>query len=440
MTKKFNGFVHASSYRNQNAIYLNENTIKEMEIKSQTITLHFGNRTKNLKIIPDKNLGREEIIIPKSLTKSLSIPILKYECYFKGNHMYVGPVIGYFVTTGNYNKQYLQKLRFIEYRGINGLIFIFKRSGINKLTETIDGYYYHPETNAFIKGTFPYPSAMFIRTRIKPSTYRYFSYHIGKKIFNYPFINGSKWKFYSAMSKRKNIKNHLPETVRYHGVASVIRMVNNYQSVYLKPLNLSRGRGILHVRKLKNGYRVSTPKGYRKIVKTKKRLAAVLKNKLSKNGNYIVQQEIRFKKSKNKMDFRVYIQKDETKQWRYSGMETKVAKAGSVISNSKNRERIIPGDKAFKDIFNMNDSQAKQKKEELTRLCIKVLEAMERDGAKLGDAAVDFVMDRNRKIWLLEVQVNYASEKKAYRTKDERLVLPYILPTPFKYAKALSGF
>ncbi|SES24523.1 YheC/D like ATP-grasp [Salipaludibacillus aurantiacus] len=440
MAKKFKGFIRFSRKRNQSSIYLNNRTLRRLKINSGYIKLHFGEKSKKLNIKIDRKLNTGEIIIPRRMSKRITIPVLKYECYFKGNNMYLGPVIGHLVSARNYKRRRLQKLRFSKYNGINGLIFIFKKRGINRYNKTIKGYYYNAKTASFTAGTFPYPSAMFIRTRMKTSTYRHFKYHIGKKIFNFPFINGSKWKFYSRMSRRKNIRNHLPKTMRYKGVDSVVRMAKKYNSVYLKPRALSRGRGILHVRKLKNGYRISNHTGYRKVVKTKKRLAAVLRNKLRKNGNYIVQQEIRFKKSRNKMDFRVYIQKDETKQWKYSGMETKVAKAGSVISNSKNRERIIPGDKAFKEVFNMNDSQAKQKKEELTRLCIRVLKGMERDGAKLGDAAVDFVMDKNRKIWLLEVQVNYASEKKAYRTKDERLVLPYILPTPFKYAKALSGF
>ena len=49
-------------------------------------------------------------------------------------------------------------------------------------------------------------------------------------------------------------------------------------------------------------------------------------------------------------------------------------------------------------------------------------------------------MDKDCKIWLLEVQVNYAAEKKANRTIDEQQVFPDILPTPFEYAKALAGF
>ncbi len=158
------------------------------------------------------------------------------------------------------------------------------------------------------------------------------------------------------------------------------------------------------------------------------------------NKKYIVQQEIPFNSSGNKIDFRVYFQKDITKNWKYSGMETKVAKKGSIISNSKNRERIIPGATALKEIYQLNKNQMEQKIKEITQLCIEVLKLMENDRNHIGDAAVDLVIDENNKVWLLEVQLNYAAEIKANRTEDEQLILPKILPTPFEYAKALAGF
>jgi hypothetical protein len=65
---------------------------------------------------------------------------------------------------------------------------------------------------------------------------------------------------------------------------------------------------------------------------------------------------------------------------------------------------------------------------------------MEKQGYLLGDAAVDFILDKSANLYLLEVQINYAAEIKAFRDEDEQRVLPCVLPTPFEYAKALAGF
>lgn len=142
----------------------------------------------------------------------------------------------------------------------------------------------------------------------------------------------------------------------------------------------------------------------------------------------------------NKIDYRIYLQKDYSKNWKYSGMETKVGQKNSIISNSRNRERILAGESALKGFYQLNDAQVQQKVEEITNLCIRVLKIMEKRGHQLGDAAVDLVIDQNQKVWLLEVQINYAAEIKANREADERRVLPFVLPTPFEYAKALTGF
>ena len=101
--------------------------------------------------------------------------------------------------------------------------------------------------------------------------------------------------------------------------------------------------------------------------------------------------------------------------------------------------KLLAGESALKEFYHLNDEQVK-KSREITKLCIHVLKIMEKRGHQLGDAAVDLVIDQNQKVWLLEVQLNYAAEIKANREADERRVLPFILPTPFEYAKALTGF
>ncbi len=121
-------------------------------------------------------------------------------------------------------------------------------------------------------------------------------------------------------------------------------------------------------------------------------------------------------------------------------METKVAKKGSIITNSINREKIIPGKIALQEEYQLSKIQAEKKIEEITKLCITVLNKMEVKDFNLADAAVDLIIDKNKKIWLLEVQLNYAAEIKANRGEDEKYILPYILPTPIEYAKVLAGF
>jgi YheC/D like ATP-grasp len=422
-------------------IHLNEEILKRLNIQTNSVILNFGQFKKELTIEIDNNLKPNQITLSSYMNENLSIPDLPFDSYFIENHLFLGPVIGFLETPWFNPKQETTKLRFSNYDKVKGLIYIFNSKTINQSTKTISGYYYEPTTNSFIKGTFPYPSAIYNRSPMNPNLYRHFKEHIGEKIFNYPYRNDNKYSFWLNMSKIPYIREHLPFTRRYKGIESLVQILTRYDSVFLKPTSLSRGRGIFHIKKEDKGYIVSSNTGDKFLTESIETLEERLHSSIMKNSRYIIQQEIPFNHSGKKIDFRLYLQKDETKNWKYSGMETKVAKVGSVISNSSNREKVLPGEMALKEIYHLSEDQVKQKTVEITQLCMKILSVMENDEeTHLGDVAFDFILDNEGKVWVLEMQPNYAAERKANRTIDERQVLPYILPTPFEYAKALAGF
>ncbi|MFE8700761.1 YheC/YheD family protein [Cytobacillus sp. FJAT-54145] len=423
-------------------IHLHAETLKQLYMESNSIELNFGNLTKKLTIKVDHTLKINQIKLPSYLNETISIPNLPYVCFFKEDLLFLGPVIGFKLSFYEYTHfQNLLKLRFSNYDQIKGLLFIFNDQTINQQDKTITGFYYEPSTNQFIEGTFPYPGAIYSRSRMKPETYSHFKEHIGENIFNYPYENYNKYTFWTKLSKIPYIREHLPVTSEYTGVDSLLDMLAKYESVFVKPTSLSRGKGIFHIAKVNDGYMLSDNNGKKTPINSEKMLAKVFPSKIQKNKQYIVQQEIPFYHFGKKIDFRLYLQKDCTKNWKYSGMETKVANVGSVVSNSTYREKMMPGEVALKEIYRLNEDEIKLKIAELTKLGSNVLNVIEKiDRAHFGDVAIDLVLDKECKIWLLEVQVNYAADRKALRSVDERQVLPSILPTPFEYAKVLAGF
>lgn len=424
----------------QNYIYLSHETYKQLNIQANSITLHFGSLAKELEIKINFNLELGKMLLPRYLNDLVSIPDLPYDFRFQENHLFLGPVIGLLVLPLYYNDPQRQLLRFSNYDQIKGLNFLFTQNNINMSNQTITGYYYNPNTKGFMEGTFPYPSAIFNRVPLTPQLYQHFKEHMGENIFNYPYGNTDKWTFWSRMFKYSKIRKHLPMTIKFRYLKNLLQMLNRYQSVYIKPTSLAGGHGILHVKKLNNGYALSDHDGDKVFLESREALLIRVKRNLVPNRTYVIQQAIPFHSDGKKIDFRVYFQKDSTRNWKYSGMETKVAKEGSIISNSKNREKILPGETALQNIYHLNETQLAEKINEITQLSVEVLKVMENSGSHLADAAIDLVIDRHHRVWLLEVQLNYAAEIKANRTEDERRVLPHILPTPFEYAKALTGF
>ncbi|MBM7094908.1 YheC/YheD family protein [Bacillus sp. H-16] len=413
---------------------MSKDTSEHNKLNSKNIVLHFGLLKKQLNIKINNHLPFDQIVLPQRLTRQIAIPDLPYESYFKNNHLHLGPVIG-FMPNGIYQKRKSLLLpRFKDYKDIKGLIFVFSRRKVNKKSRTITGYYYDPSSKKVVKGIFPYPTVIFNRALMSRKRLKYLKSQ-GIKIFNNPHRNVNKYTFWSRVSRNRRLLPHLPQTSIYRGPSSVQKLLSAYKTVYLKPLRKDAGRGIYRLEDRNGSFILTNNKGR---VFSLKGLTQL--NNIIGKQKYLVQQEVKVNINNRKIDFRVYMQKGRDKSWKCTAIETKVAKAGSVITNSSNRIKIMPGLQAFKDIFQLNQKQTEHLTEKITRVCTQALGQFEKAGHRLGDVAFDIIIDKDLKIWLLEMQVPYAAERKAYRRNDERQVLSVILPAPFEYAKSLSGF
>ncbi|WP_025025880.1 YheC/YheD family protein [Caldalkalibacillus mannanilyticus] len=421
-------------------IKLNQQTFTRLQLEDNHITLRFGAVSKKLMVQIDPRLKLGKMVISNQLTPQFTIPNLPYDCYIKNNELVVGPVIGLLVLPKYMRDPQQQLARFAHYHQIKGLIYLFKLSTVHKQKEMVSGFYYHPTKKTFVQGTFPYPSVIFNRVPMKKKTYQHFKKSKVTHIFNYPYGNTNKWTFWKQISEQPTIKKHLPHTKEYKNIQSVLNMLKKHSSIYLKPATMAGGNGIFRIRYRRKGYQLSDHLGQHHRVTSEEALASLIKKQLVSGKKYILQQEITLPSLPHKIDFRLYLQKDRSRRWRFSGMETKVAEKGSVITNSQNRKKIIPGHTALMEIYQLTDKQATRKIKEITKVCIEILTTMERNGRKIGDAAIDLVMNKDHSFWILETQFNYAAEIKQDRTEDEKQVLPAILPIPFEYARALAGF
>jgi len=424
--------VKITNQSNPNFLHINQFTLKAINTKSNRIVLHFGQMSKELLLIIDNQLPDYQLVIPQNTFGSIMIPDLPYDCYFQENNLYLGPVIGFIPQEKFYKDPQQMLMRFAKYEEISGLIFLFRPKNINRISKTIEGYYFNPKKKDFIKGLFPFPNVVYNRISLSKKTSKLFN-----PIFNYPnTIN--KLKFWSLLRNNPDLKAYIPKTMKYTNSKSVLKMIESCNSVYLKPYNKSQGKGIFHLKMDAEGY-LLTDGSFNSIpIKNKKQLNRVLKKKLK--GSYLIQQEIFSIIAEKKIDFRIYLHKDQQNEWFLSGMESKIAKEGSIISNFINRETMMPGEKALQQYFQLDSEKIEQLKTIIFELSKKAIVEIEKSGYEIGETAIDFIIDEELNIWLLEAQLNFAAEKKLSRSDAEQLVLPTILPAPFLYAKTLAGF
>lgn len=396
-------------------------------------SLHFGQFQRSMAIILDNTREAGEILIPARLTEYFTIPDLPYEAKWDGRDLHLGPVIGFMNPLRFFLEPRLIATRFAKYSEVKGLIFIFSNRQVDIRRKLIIGKYYKPQTDSFVEAVVPYPSVVYLRTNPKPEIYHDLKAHLGAgHIYNYPF-RSNKWVFWRLAKEDPEVRRHLPETSGRVTARGVLDMLRKYGAVYLKPYNWSRGRGIFRLGVEGRLIVLSDPAGNKWIARDINSLEELLRMKLRRN--YLMQQEIPYKYQGHKIDFRIYLQKNSAREWVYRWMDTKVAQADSIISNFSNRLVIVPGEEGLQTFIGLNKEEAQQKIAEITQVCSRALKPLEDNGHSLGDVAVDFVLDQNKKVWILEVQPDYFGD--VFRLDYQAQYMHYHC---FDYARTLAGF
>ncbi|KAB3529308.1 YheC/YheD family endospore coat-associated protein [Alkaliphilus serpentinus] len=405
------------------------------------ITLHFGQLKMELKAVVRKTLAYDTIGLSHKLHSKFLIPKdVPYEIYNDDGDVYIGPLIAY-ISLSKYkqllNQKYVKSLpSFLDYNSVKGVIVICAEDSINLKSGTIEGYYLSKGQKKWKEGIFPLPDAIFNHSLMNQNRISSLQKKIGDKVFNSYRLNLNKWETWQLLSTNSKIAPHLPYTEKYTNIAKVKGLLEKYHSLYLKPASRARGIGQMKLDKERRGISLVDFEKNKLFFKDYQDLSKFLDRKIS--TNYIVQQAVHYKAKNRHVDFRLVLQKNSDRKWGLTGLVARIAKEGSIITNAQGRDQSILGKKALKSIFGLSDEKAKSIISQMTDIVIEAVNMYEKNGYHLGDLAADIALDPNLHIWLLELQLNYGVN--ARTTEGLTEFFQRVVSTPFKYAKALSGF
>lgn len=421
-------------------IIMNSNTHKKLNFDiNQRIPVSYGNITLNKHTEINEQFEDNTIGLSRQFSGEIFVPPnVICEAQIKNNEIHVGPLIGMLLVK-NHEKLTTKVLEHFKERIPSnetgkGVVFVGSQDWIDVKRKLIRGYYYsvHGEWK---EGIFPFPKVLYNRTYIKKSHYKRLKRNVEMKVFNNCLM--TKSKLWRLLRKDPSVNMHLPYTQTLSDLNSFIAMINHFNTVYLKPTNLSRGRGIYKAEKLKLGYLIKDTNNQEKILFTEQELENFITS-LTKYRNYIIQQGVPYMYGKSLVDFRVYMQKDETKNWNCSGIYGRVSKPNRVITNLKHSQEVLTIDLALKRFFRLQKAQRFEIQQEMIQVCKNVCTALEEKNQILADVAIDVVVDNQLKVWVLEVQVSYAADERLYQLPKS--IYEKVWQTPISYAKALTGF
>ncbi len=426
-------------------IIMHPSSAKKLNIKEGSVILHIGRWKKDMTVTIDQEAEQDSICIPIDLFDFTIPEDIEFEWRTEGSHLYAGPVLGIVRGAGmkNINKKSLRILkRWVKsYKRIKGLVIIFPLSEVEEGAVSVKGFCYDPaqKEGRWKEGTFPFPDAVFNRPVAGTGN----KYHLLDNITGGRFFNSrgtGKWEFYQALFKNPAARELVPYTEKFKDFDRLFSMLEEYHVLYLKKRFGARGYGIIQVKKEGKQIRVTRVvkgKQVKERFETKEDCIFRLQNIVRKN-RYIVQQGVPYEKNRKQVDFRGYIQKDSSMEWKMRGFIGRLAKPESVITNLRYTEKILPGEAALKEYYGFDDLKAAEAAARIKEACIKAGESLDFNIGHFGDVALDFILLETGDIYFLEANSNYGHES---FTKIKDLELrDRVFRSPLEYAKALAGF
>ncbi len=238
-----------------------------------------------------------------------------------------------------------------------------------------------------------------------------------------------KWQMYRIIRRYEDLRPYLPET-RLGSVQSLASLLSKYETVFVKPVFGSGGKGIACVRRWRGGYVVKRV-GRPRLRATS--LAGVVAALGGVSRRQLVQQGLKLNHLQGStFDIRSIVQKNGDGQWQISGKAVRVGRRGKITSNLHTGGRAYSVPSVLQRCFS---ERAEAIEAELESLAIRVAEVMDKHAGPLCDLGLDMGVDVEGKVWLIEV--NSKPGRKVFLQIGDREARQRAVRTLMEYAKYL---
>ncbi|WP_053362682.1 YheC/YheD family protein [Bacillus sp. FJAT-27251] len=422
-----------------NVVLLPNKQIVEHQLKKKWYWFHFGKWTKKVRIKEAKGMDEQSIGLSMQSDFPFELPDLSYELSVDDDGIHLGPVIAMILTNQKLTPKKLRSLKpyFKQYESVKGLAFLARWSDFDWKTQTVKGYCYSPDSQGepnWVHGTFPFPDVIYRRKREPKKLEEKVNETYKGKMFNSDIFN--KWEFHDALVKSDDTSSHVLPTCPYTDPLQLIEMLNTHPEVYLKPVKGSLGKGVFKIANLQSHYEVKFGKGEKQKAK-KKGIERFCEQMLSEK-QYLIQKAVNTKYKNKKVDFRVIMQKDETKQWKCTTIFARYGKRERITTNYAGS--LVSGIDALETVFQMKHNEAIEKQKEVITICKKVCLQLEEAFGLYGDLGLDVIIDEDLKPWVLEANKFHAHNHILEAEEPDLEMYETIVSTPLLYAKSLAGF
>ena len=408
--------------------FISKEAFETLKLSKETMyELHLGHLSQLVFINPYESSDASIYLPGSTYNKLIPFDGLLLNIWRDNKDIYLGPVIGIFETPRTIlklleNKDCFDEVQHIKASLLEGcLCYYFSNENINFEEEIVEGITFSPTLNRWQSFLFPMPDVVydvgiFLSDELKP---------IGKKIRselrklpNIKFINNKnglgKWELYEKLSKYKNMKQYLPETIIYTRKDDISLMLSKYNFVFLKSFHGSKGEEVMSIEQLDNVIKLNYYDSYdeklRELILNNIDELELIVHEFFRKEDFVIQQGIRLLKYENcKFDLRILLQKNENGVWECSYILCRIAEKDVNITNISAGGIALAYEKAYPVLCNSNDINRIPDNKKLTEVAFKIAGYIEREFGLFGELGIDIAIDTIGNIWILET--NAKSDK-----------------------------
>lgn len=382
------------------------------------------------------------IRMSESLRSRLLLPAAQvYRVLARPGGVKLGPIIGLLlgVHTNRYDPEHMRKYtdRMGVYSQVGGLIYAFSPRAVDWRGHTAYGLYYNIRDREWEYGRFPLPEVIYRRDfHSDPAVVRRLAAYAQGRLFNSHRF--TKYDLYRYIRTDPRLRMFLPETEPVTDPGQVIRFTDRLRRAILKPVDLSRGRGICVVEAVSAGYRVTDYRAHVPEIRWLEGRAG-FRRFLEQNPDffhrYLIQRYLRLARIGDScFDIRVVMQKNARREWTCSGIECRVSSHGFHLTNISRGGAALTLPEALRRSFGGHVGMLP---ENILDFCRRFCLCMDREGEHFAEFGMDVAVDVHKNLWLIEA--NVFPSFKGFQRIDRQTYLT-IRYTPLLYALSLSGF
>jgi glutathione synthase/RimK-type ligase-like ATP-grasp enzyme len=293
-------------------------------------------------------------------------------------------------------------------------VFVFSPNRIDWNREQISGYTYHAEKEAWMKQSYALPDLIYDRcffaTKASYLDYRRQLQQLrGRSSIRFlGYGLPGKWEVMQILQREAYFHPFLPETQLLTQLQEVLNWLELKSEVFLKPQGGSQGKGALYIKKhpeLLDHFILTGRDSRNHPLQMEFQNAQKLKLWLRPfigQRIYLLQEYLSLHTANgNAYDIRSLVQKNRHGYWELTGMGVRRGQSGSITANLHSGGTAWEAAPFLKCEF--SKEQVEKQMNILIELSAKIPLALESAHGRLAELGIDLGIDRNGRVWLLEV-------------------------------------